>query len=425
MDHHFPIKRESDAVLELGDDLADYLDKRATTSPDALEDEGKFEQVGAYLLSTFMRLGTITLSSLAARHDPASIARLDQSLAALASRIEISAEICARHPGVSPVGLQQLLQAFRAYGGDVENLLPAPVDSKDSYDRFVTIMRRINRHVYPAFDPDQLVPLYGVVIVEWLRGYTLATMIKRNIEWHRNNGRAFRLPLLIRNTMELVERIARFAAPKYFSAYVDILNLHLPQIGRLDLTEDDLDIGIQLEFGVSSRTLLSLIELGLSRMSAATLYEAIARDDLTKEDCVVWVAERNAQFEGMGIPAIIVSEIRRNFCRLRPNERRQSERCVVPAKPITIGSVTFAKKGDADHYLLDMLYRYDLGDKVSADDGSFLLETLKRHPEASEKIGGGITHFSVRAADFGTRCFWLNRSDGSTEKFSFRTCIYR
>ncbi|HEY8357659.1 MAG TPA: DCL family protein [Ramlibacter sp.] len=97
----------------------------------------------------------------------------------------------------------------------------------------------------------------------------------------------------------------------------------------------------------------------------------------------------------------------------------------MPAKPITIGSITFPRKGDADKHLTDMLYRYDLGDKVSAADGAFLLDTLKRHPEASDKIGMGITHFSVRAADFGTRCFWLNRSDGSTEKFSFRTCVYR
>ena len=40
------------------------------------------------------------------------------------------------------------------YTGDVENLLPAAVDSQDSYDRFVTIMRRINQYLFPAFMPD-------------------------------------------------------------------------------------------------------------------------------------------------------------------------------------------------------------------------------------------------------------------------------
>jgi len=110
--------------------------------------------------------------------------------------------------------------------------------------------------------------------------------------------------------MDLVEQIARFRAPKYLSAYVDVLHLHLRAIGRLDLIEDELDIGTQLEFGVSSRTLLSLMELGLSRMSAVALYEKISRDDLSQQACIAWVVEREAQFEGMGIPAIILHEIR-------------------------------------------------------------------------------------------------------------------
>jgi hypothetical protein len=80
--------------------------------------------------------------------------------------------------------------------------------------------------------------------------------------------------------------------------------MHLVAIGREDLIDGDVDIGTQLEFGVSSRTLLSLIELGLSRVSAVALYEKIARDDLSKEDCIAWVRERDTQFEGMDIPAI-------------------------------------------------------------------------------------------------------------------------
>ena len=42
---------------------------------------------------------------------------------------------------------------------------------------------------------------------------------------------------------------------------------------------------------------------------------------------------------------------------------------------------------------------------------------------ANEKIGCGVTHFSVRSADFGSRCFWINRPGGTTEKFSYVNCI--
>lgn len=96
----------------------------------------------------------------------------------------------------------------------------------------------------------------------------------------------------------------------------------------------------------------------------------------------------------------------------------------MPAKPVDLGPMHFAKRGDAVAYLNAMLHRYDLGDKVGADDAVILRAALDRHPEAEQKIGCGITHFSVRTADYGTRCFWLNRTDMSTEKFSHTACIY-
>ncbi|SFU39359.1 DCL family protein [Nitrosospira multiformis] len=97
---------------------------------------------------------------------------------------------------------------------------------------------------------------------------------------------------------------------------------------------------------------------------------------------------------------------------------------ILPAKPVNVGSLAFARKGDADEFFKKMLYKYDLGDKVSADDAEHLTCLLAMHPRADDKIGVGVESFSVRtAADYGTRCFWVNRIDGTTEDFSFRACF--
>ncbi len=85
----YPIRRESDAVLDLGDGMAAYLDRRATTPVGELEDVGKYEQVGAYLLATYLRLGSIAQAGLAKRHSPAMIKRLEESLATIAPQIQI------------------------------------------------------------------------------------------------------------------------------------------------------------------------------------------------------------------------------------------------------------------------------------------------------------------------------------------------
>lgn len=95
----------------------------------------------------------------------------------------------------------------------------------------------------------------------------------------------------------------------------------------------------------------------------------------------------------------------------------------MPAKPITLGPKHFEKTGDAIAYVTTMLNRYDLGDRVNPDDSVILQAMLEHHPDAAEKIGCGIANFSVRSADFSTRCFWVNRTDGTTEKFSITRSI--
>ena len=96
----------------------------------------------------------------------------------------------------------------------------------------------------------------------------------------------------------------------------------------------------------------------------------------------------------------------------------------MPAKPVILGTKHFEKRGDAVAYLKEMLYRYDVGDRVNVEDAKILRAALEQHPDSAKKIGCGVTDFSVRSADFGTRCFWLNRMDGSTEKFSITKSIH-
>lgn len=95
----------------------------------------------------------------------------------------------------------------------------------------------------------------------------------------------------------------------------------------------------------------------------------------------------------------------------------------MPAKPVDIGPLHFERKGDAIKFLREILYTYELGDRITAEHSKILTDLVLMHPEASTKIGAGIKNFSVRSGDFGTQCFWVNRTDGTSEKFSFRACL--
>ena len=243
------------------------------------------------------------------RHGPSAkleegIRKLEEVLARSTAGMGVNPDIGSRNPGVSLFGLERLLTYFRAYPGHPEDLLLAPSESEDAYDRFTEIMGRLNENVLTVFLPSTLIPLHALIVLEWMKGFSLPTIISRRMEYLQRRGTAFDTATVIRSTLDLIETTARFLAPRYFSAYVDVLNQHLREIGREDLIDNDLDIGVALEFGVTSITMRSLMELGMSRISAVALYEIIALDGLDEEGCFAWVKGHQNQLDGLGLPVI-------------------------------------------------------------------------------------------------------------------------
>lgn len=93
------------------------------------------------------------------------------------------------------------------------------------------------------------------------------------------------------------------------------------------------------------------------------------------------------------------------------------------AKPHTIGLHTFDTQAAAVAFIQEVLYRHPLLEPITSDDHAFLLELLKKHPRAAEKIGAGVNYFTVEKAKGGTQCFYITRIDGSRSEFSFMKCL--
>jgi hypothetical protein len=84
----------------------------------------------------------------------------------------------------------------------------------------------------------------------------------------------------------------------------------------------------------------------------------------------------------------------------------------------------FATKEEAKKFFRAMLARYRNGQTINPEDSLLLRGLLERHPDAHQKIGGGIRRFFRDHTDKGTDCFWLEREDGSDPtEFSFITCV--
>lgn len=96
------------------------------------------------------------------------------------------------------------------------------------------------------------------------------------------------------------------------------------------------------------------------------------------------------------------------------------------ATRIPIGDRTFPSKKSALEEIRAVRDRYPDGVPLTHDDHVFIRDLVSLHTEAEEKIGVGISHFTVATeTEFGgrNRHFVLHRHDGTFTDFSFQHCL--
>jgi hypothetical protein len=140
-----------------------------------------------------------------------------------------------------------------------------------------------------------------------MKGYPLARIINENYRYLSKKKPETKLGTVIRDTMSEVEDYVRFRFAKYSSCYTDILKYFIEKEHKY-LLESIPEINIWIEYGVSQRTQISLIELGLSRPTAISLSEQIGNKNLSKKECRDWLlSDSNTEF--LELPQIMLDEI--------------------------------------------------------------------------------------------------------------------
>lgn len=98
------------------------------------------------------------------------------------------------------------------------------------------------------------------------------------------------------------------------------------------------------------------------------------------------------------------------------------------ARRILLSTCSFEKAGDATNFFREMLNKYQIGERVNAEDSVHLAALLTRHDEYADKVGKGIVAFEVNVPpsdvpQFSQRCFWIVRADDTKIDFSFVHCL--
>jgi hypothetical protein len=122
----------------------------------------------------------------------------------------------------------------------------------------------------------------------------------------------------IRKTLEDVEQIARFQAPRYLACYSDIARFTLALQDEVEKAELIPDLTLSLEFGVRGPVQLGLMAMGLSRSSTLAISEVITEqltpDEISRAQTNAAVLTRalsTLDLTEISLPALVREEVER------------------------------------------------------------------------------------------------------------------
>lgn len=224
--------------------------------------------------------------------------------------ITIPKHIKKRNPGISPLAQQDLYNYFENHIDEIENLIPVYPDDVDAVNEYMTLIGRIGKII--SNYPYQLNYPRAILLVNWMNGKPLSYLISSSYDWYQRNEKyknEKKLSVVIREVMDNIEKFVRFSFAKDSSCYIDILRFFLEMRNQQELISQIPQLNLWVEFGVSQKTHLSLLSMGLSRNTVIELTQYIPNTEMTKDECYVWLKEQN--LEQLELSPIIIDEILR------------------------------------------------------------------------------------------------------------------
>lgn len=298
-----PITRASDAVLNEAERLIAYI--RSGTPIASSAEWPLAESVFSFLADRVARgVPVENIPGLVPR-DESLRNRMIESVRQQISGLSIPANIFGRHPGISPLAMERLLNRLRQ-SIDVTQLALRSPQQAGAFDSYATAMGLCVEYLGAPFGTTPRQRQLALLIMRWMSGYPLARLIDDRVGYYRDRREKFSMATEIRNAMSDVEKFARFEAPKYLACYSDLISFRQGELGQA-VNPDAPDIAMMLELGVSRRTEMSLMALGLSRTSAVEVGRLIETPDLDPAAVAGRLSTLNV--DGLRSPALVRREI--------------------------------------------------------------------------------------------------------------------
>lgn len=266
------ITRALDMVCKNGEELIQYLENN--TPREEAEKRQDLEFAVGYYYIKFLKEELINL--------PQSLTRLGTTFSEIKKIISLPDYIIKRNPGISPIAQQSLLNYFQENPDKIESFIPVYPEDDNAFEEYTKLVGRIGKTI--ANYPPQINSARAVLLINWMKGRPLAFLIISSFKSYEKNEKykgKKKLKTVIRETMDNVEQFVRFKFAKDSSCYIDVLRYFLERENRQDLVAKIPELNLWLEFGVSQKTHISLLALGLTRNTVVELSEFVPASQMS------------------------------------------------------------------------------------------------------------------------------------------------
>ncbi len=298
-----------------------YICKKSEELFEFIRDENHASSANEGLENTFMKLyndfknGRIeeVLSHYKESLSPETINKIISEISLVSEKISVPLEVTEKNPNISVYRQQDMLNYLLSRiekKGPEYVIPPHPLIKYASIKNdYLRLFKRLHTYFEKMPGRNRSHVYYSNLALLWMRGRSYAELLKDRIA-HQKNTRVRGEPNAnteARILFREIENNLRFRYVKYTRCYSDIL------FHALELTDNQSYIGsippiyLFLELGACSKTMISLIGIGITRTGASILAEFAPRTDMERDDTTKWLRATNLTTKGL--PITIIKEI--------------------------------------------------------------------------------------------------------------------